>query len=65
MSLRRHTMTFILKRDCLLAIPPSRSFVLMVSAARGSSLKPILWNFPVIPANGVVWVGRPPISARR
>ena len=45
MSLRRHTMTSILKRDDLLVIPPSRSLVPFVSVATRPPLKPILPNF--------------------
>ena len=41
-SVRRHTMTSILKRDDQMVIPPSRSLVQVLSAVARSSLKPIL-----------------------
>lgn len=44
-SFRRHTMTSILKRDHQLAIPPSRSLVLVLSAVRRRPLEPILADF--------------------
>ena len=44
-SLRRHTMTSILKRDDLMAIPPSRSLVHVLSAMARPPLKPILADF--------------------
>ena len=44
-SLRRHTMTSILKRDDQMAIPPSRSLVHVLSAVARQPLKPILADF--------------------
>jgi hypothetical protein len=48
-SLRRHTMTSVLKRDDRVVIPPSRFLQSFISATGSMRLQPNLPFFPPLP----------------